>query len=63
MLSGKERVGADDGGLILEKGDEGESGTLQRVFNPTVAQSKVATGRLDGHKVQEQSQCDTKSDH
>ena len=36
---------------------------LWRIFNPTIVQYKVATGRPYGHKVQKCSLHDTKSDH
>jgi hypothetical protein len=38
-------------------------GSLQWVFDPTVARSKVATGRPNGHKVQKCSLRNTKSRH
>ena len=56
------RGGGDAGGemILKDRAREGRR-TLQRVFNPTVARSEVATGRPYGHKVQKCSLGDTKS--
>ena len=51
---------ANSGVLLKDRPREGWR-TLQRVFNPTVTRSKVATGRPYGHKVQKCSLSDTKS--
>ena len=51
---------ANSGVLLKDRAREGRR-TLQRVFNPTVARSEVATGRPYGHKVQKCSLGDTKS--
>ena len=45
----------------LEEAGKRKLKPLQRVFNPTVAQYKVATGQPYGHKVQKRSLGDTKS--
>jgi hypothetical protein len=58
LVPGPEQVGHRK--YVVQKREERNP---PGVFNPTDARYEVATGRLDGHKVQESSRVDAKSDH